>query len=189
MDKTPRYIADLSRFCVDVASCQINEQTYYACANVLFYTSCYEEWLFSKDKQQSPNNTEVIANALAGQLDLTQYDAYGKHFCQRYLTAGKTNTKFKGLDLRGPNAPKVETALKEFQDHQVRDAQLLWAYLMIAYRFRNNMFHGNKKLKNINRYAEEFEILNRFWDQFLRDIHAIGYNGFKGKTNIRRKPE
>ena len=127
------HIAGLSNFCRDVASCQINEQTYYTCANFLFYTSCYEQWLFTKENQQNPGNAEVVANDLAGQLDLRQYDAYGNHFCQRYLTAGVTNKNFNGLDLRNQNAIKVETALKEFQDHQVRDAQLLWAYLMIAY--------------------------------------------------------
>ena len=173
------HIAGLSNFCRDVAACQINEQTYYTCANFLFYTSCYEEWLFTKEKQQSPGNAEVIANNLADQLDLEQYDAYGNHFCQRYLTAGTTNDNFRRLGLCGQSVAKVETALKEFQAHQVRDTQLLWAYLMIAYRFRNNMFHGNKKLQNINRYAREFNILNHFWDQFLRDVNTIGYDGFK----------
>lgn len=187
MENQPLQTAALSQFCADVAGCHLSERTYFACANFLFYTSCYEEWLFTACRQQNPSNTEVVANEMAAQIDLKPYDIYADHYCQRYLSENSVTPPFHRLGLSPLHAGRVEVALREFQSHKVRDQHLLWACLMIAYRFRNNMFHGNKKMANLNCYATEFELLNRFWDQFLRDIVKVGYVGFHSKPRNRRE--
>lgn len=170
----------LSRFCNEVGHCQINSDAYFACANFLFYASWFEERLFSQKKgeHQSPENTKKIAAYVAGKIDLSSYDAYGNYFCNRYLNGSMPTHHFSQLQLSSKHSKNVQTALQDFLDTGKRDSELLWSYLMIAYRFRNNMFHGSKKLINLNTYVEQFDLLNRFWDQLLRDIDNIGYLGF-----------
>lgn len=173
-----QHFTKLSAFCKDVGHCNLQENTYYTCASFLFYTAWFEEKLFAneKGKRQCPSTSKIIADQLAPRLDLTQYDEYGNYFVQRYLNDPKAADYRHALQFS--DIEKLKSVLIEFRDKQTRNSDLLWTYLMIAYRFRNNMFHGSKGLINLNAYKEQFDLLNQFWDQLLRDIDSLKYYGF-----------
>lgn len=175
-------LSTLTAFCTEIGNCNITEDTYFACANFLFYTAWFEERIFTaeRDKRQSPSTSKIIAEQLFPQLDLTKYDQYGNYFVQRYLNDPEASKHRHALQFQDIHS--LESILIDYRDNQSRNSNLLWIYLMIAYRFRNNMFHGSKGLINLNKYREQFNLLNHFWDQLLRDINRIGYYGFNSGT-------
>ena len=161
--------------------CALNKEIFEQCATFLFYTSWYEELLFNnnRDERHSPENDKKICEVLCVKyhIDITAYDNFGIYFANRYIkpTGGKTD-KFRNLKLN--SAYLVFTCLKAFKLHRTRSSDLLWSYLQIVYRFRNNMFHGSKGLIHLPTYINEFKQINAFMHQFISDILNSGYEGF-----------
>ena len=146
----------LFKLCEEKGYCKLTEDIYSECANFLFYTSWFEELLFNNDNRQSPKKLKKICSDLtdANQvyaIELAQFDFYGDYFSRRYLN-NDNSVRHAFNQLRIPkkfNEDEVRASLIDYKDNRKRNSCLLWTYLMIAYRFRHNMFHGAKKLINL----------------------------------------
>ena len=46
----------------------------------------------------------------------------------------------------------------------------IYAYFCIAYRFRNNLFHGNKQVLGLNIYDECFQVVIDFMCQIMDEM-------------------
>lgn len=171
---------ELLNFCRDIGGHNISDSTYYECANFLFFTSWFEEVLFNDDNKQNPNNDIKIADDLSQKIDLSVFDFFGDYFSARYIKNDiTTNHLFNNLKLSTKNAVKVSKSLIDYMVSKQRDKNLLWSYIMIVYRFRNNMFHGSKGLINLNNYVDQFSIINKFMKLLLIEIinkKYVGYN-------------
>lgn len=168
----------LLSFCREKGHCNIDDRTYNTCASFLFYTSWFEELLFNFSSRQGPRENEKICKDLSEIIDLWKYDGYGNYFTSRYISNTGTTPKFRALKLRPGDGQTVARSLLQYSSNHTRDWKLLWSYLMIAYRFRNNMFHGSKGLDNLSSYVEQFEIINLFMRQLIGDIIDKGYTGY-----------
>ncbi len=162
----------------------ITDETYQEWATFLFYTSWFEESLFTYKKRQSPENDMVICEKLITKININDYDYFGDYFCERYIDENnKTTDQFRNLKLSkaSPINPQITTkeALINYKTQRTRNHRLLFAYLMIVYRFRNNMFHGSKGLINLVQYTEPISIINQFMNQLLEDIFTCQYTGFR----------
>ena len=94
------------------------------------------------------------------------YTPYLQYFQRRYLNEGNNvNQLFLQLVFR-PNDRKelVESVLKQTERNPVK---IIEAILIIIYRLRNNMFHGEKELHNIHTQYDNFNNANRFLAELL----------------------
>lgn len=78
----------------------------------------------------------------AGTLDAEQYAPELAYFRQRYFSNGAFTYHFPHLNLRPADQPAVVQSVLDGSNNNPRD-QLL-TVLMIVWRFRNNLFHGEK---------------------------------------------
>ncbi|MCJ7553556.1 MAG: hypothetical protein MUO34_06690 [Ignavibacteriaceae bacterium] len=106
---------------------------------------------------------QIIADKSSGN---NFYNDYYQYFKTRYTIDKKTtNEIFNKLAFR-PNDQKdfVATVLKS-EDQNAEN--IIKAILIIIYRFRNNLFHGEKELHNIHTQYENFNWANSFLAEIL----------------------
>lgn len=75
-------------------------------------------------------------------LDAVHYDAELAYFRQRYYNNGAFTPHFAHLHLRPADQPAVVQSVLDGSNNDPRDRLL--TVLMIVWRFRNNLFHGEK---------------------------------------------
>ncbi len=78
----------------------------------------------------------------AGTLDADQYDTELGYFRQRYFANGSFTKHFCGLKLRPFDQSDLVRSVLDGSNENPRDKVV--AVLMIVWRFRNNLFHGEK---------------------------------------------
>ena len=170
---------ELMDFCKEYEHFILDERTYHACAGILFYTSWFEELLFNYQNRQGPKNSKKICKDIFESIDMTRYAFFGNHFAKRYIDdENKPTAKFDSLRFQRDDLDTVIHSLKRFRSGGEPSWRLLWSYLMIAYRFRNNMFHGQKGLVELKINVDEFEIINRFFRQIISDVKTQNYKGY-----------
>ena len=177
----------LFKLCEEKGYCKLNDDIYSECANFLFYTSWFEELLFNNDDRQSPKKLKKICSDLtdANQgyaIKLAQFDFYGDYFSQRYLNSDNSvKHAFNQLRIPKEFEDEVKASLIAYKDNRERNSCLLWTYLMITYRFRNNMFHGAKGLINLSNYLRVLRMINQFMYMLLDHILETRYCGYNKK--------
>lgn len=116
------------------------------------------------------NAVEVVARQ--GCLDATPYEKFLEYFRNRYGPRdGDYAHIWKGLSPTNHNKNSWPIILGTLtgQNNEVDNVKGL---LLIAYRIRNNLFHGHKEIRTLNAQAELFvqvnELISIFIDQFDR---------------------
>ncbi len=131
--------------------------------------------LFESKLAERANNGERLSvnytrlSAIAAQVSTESnyldqqnfYEPFLHYFQERYVTANNTtNELFEGLRIRRQDIKnKVRKVL--ISDEQTHE-KIIESILIIIYRFRNNLFHGEKDLHNIHLQYENFKIANSF---------------------------
>lgn len=91
-------------------------------------------------------------------------------FHKRYVKNKNTYILFQTLFKKNENFGKEsETLLRyigEIDDYEKQ----LFLCLRIAYRFRNNLYHGNKKLLTLNNYEDCFKTINNSLFEVLEQL-------------------
>lgn len=108
------------------------------------------------DAKANASNWGVDAQAITETFD---------YFKSRYVDGDSVNTNFHKLGFRNlpyhkePNQPTAdETDVKDILENSSSSlADMLYANLSIIYRYRNNFFHGFKKLQGITTQKEIFK--------------------------------
>lgn len=159
----------------------LDEEIFSESGTFLFLTSWYEEQLFNNNSRQSPDTTKDLCSSLSEICDLSDFDFFGSHYCERYLHGNGGIGKFNNLRIRYEDRFSVKQSLQSFDKEKKRDASLLFAYLTIIYRYRNNFFHGSKGLVNLVDYYSEFLVNNRFLIELMSAVLSNGYRGYNSK--------
>ena len=97
---------------------------------------------------------------------------YVDYFSDRYFNAdGTSKQSFDGLKFDSrPNGKYVKEFVKRVLIRQIVDPkEILKALLVILYRFRNNLFHGEKKVVSLNGQIDNFKVANHI----LADVLTI----------------
>jgi hypothetical protein len=105
----------------------------------------------------------------SGKLTKEGFGPYLHYFEERYLERSsggcRTNTTFDNLKFRPSDDRKlVESVLKGEIDDR---SSVLSALLIIVYRFRNNLFHGEKEISTLYGQNENFTVANRLLAKVL----------------------
>jgi hypothetical protein len=100
-------------------------------------------------------------------LKQRDFDPYLLYFQKRYLNHGRTNDRFDKLRISGMNRELVESVLKK---EETKNSSVILALLIIVYRLRNNLFHGEKPIITLHNQSMNFNVANRFLAEVL-DLH------------------
>ncbi|MDD2219333.1 MAG: hypothetical protein PHS63_04515 [Desulfoplanes sp.] len=105
-----------------------------------------------------------LADVFTESLPLELITPIFEYFKDRYIHNDKPNTIFKNFRF-GPNGNSgaeykgfVQDALMDDPFHKRRAVQAL---LYIAFRLRNNLFHGEKEINTLYQQNESFKHINR----------------------------
>jgi len=100
-------------------------------------------------------------------LKQEDFDPYLLYFQKRYLRNGKTNDRFDKLRISSVYRDHVESVLKK---EETENASIILALLIIIYRLRNNLFHGEKPIITLQDQNIHLNVANRFLAKVL-DLH------------------
>lgn len=107
------------------------------------------------------NKIDNLIDRFIDILDENKYQEIYEYFHNRYKDDG---TKFKALKLRRPH----KNLVKKILDDEFVDKNNKLKFIMaIIYRYRNNLFHGEKDMKKIKFQKENFEQTNKFLMYFI----------------------
>lgn len=123
-DLTPPEVAAINEFCL--------------------LWSFFEEWVLENDANIAAIKRKVAEAANRdGGIDLVPFDEPIAFFTSRYFEGGKLTQNFEGLRFQGKNGGRSEVeAVLDGNDKGA--GEILIALLIIVYRLRNNLLHGEK---------------------------------------------
>jgi hypothetical protein len=117
-------------------------------------------------------NASVIAleNAVSDmqkrrKLKIDDYDKFLKYFANRYIENGETNRRFRMLNL--PRGDKRELVKAVLIGNETAPEKVLLAILIIVYRYRNNLFHGEKAIRDLPNQIDNFRNANQLLMVFM----------------------
>lgn len=111
--------------------------------------SLFEEWVLENEGCIPMIKAKVAAAANHdGGLDFSSFGVPFAFFKDRYFNDAGFNARFQALRFRGKNSGKneVEAALSGDAESEL---DILLALLIIVYRLRNNLLHGEKWSYNL----------------------------------------
>ncbi len=101
----------------------------------------------------------------ADMLDADQYDGELAYFRQRYFANGEFTHHFGHLHLRPADQPDIVRSVLDGRNNAPRDRLL--TVLIIVWRFRNNLFHGEKWAYQLRGQLSNFTHANAVLMQLL----------------------
>lgn len=115
------------------------------------------------------NRLDTIASIIARKANHIHqqnfYEPFIAYFKERYIANNATNQLFDGLRIHRQDIKNlVRDVLLEIEQRQEKVIESL---LIIIYRFRNNLFHGEKELHNIHTQYDNFRQANCFLTSVL----------------------
>lgn len=96
-----------------------------------------------------------------GKFNASGYQETFEYFYERYKSSDE---KFNALRLREPQKNLVKKVLN---DDFIDKNNKLKFIMAVIYRFRNNLFHGEKNMRHISLQKENFEKTNIFLMYFI----------------------
>jgi hypothetical protein len=119
----------------------------------------FEGLLCGKDASIPKMESVVEGIWRGGNLNAQDYDEHLSYFRSRYVEGGGVNDRFDGLRFRTRDR---EGLVKEVLVGEALDPKnTLLALLIIVYRYRNNLFHGEKSLRELPGQKDNFTVANR----------------------------
>lgn len=113
-----------------------------------------ETQIFNGD--MSHNQMKQVAGSAVGKIPRRELDEISQHFYERY----QDRRMYNGL-VQGRNWPKIERILdKPFI--RVYENEKILLLIFVVYRYRNNIFHGIKTIRQWQNYSYEIQLCIRF---------------------------
>lgn len=119
------------------------------------------------DKDYNPNRIKgVIQNKGLKSADFAVFFDYFKN---RYVEDGKVNNRFQYLkgSTRNINLSEIEATLTK---EEASNDEIIFACITIIFRWRNNLFHGEKPIWYLPTQEENFEVANKLIATFMEKI-------------------
>jgi len=108
-----------------------------------------------------------------------EFEEAGRHFHDRYQNRDRLRHLLHGQKVNG----LTEILGKQFED--LADDELLFMLLVVVYRFRNNIFHGNKGVDTWLQYRTQIEMCTNIMQYLIsfgeathnKGMQAAAYGG------------
>ena len=119
-------------------------------------------------------NVKTIENSVQQledeKLNQADFEPYLLYFKNRYIASGETNNQFETLRLHRDYVELVKDVLLGKRN---TSKDTILALLLIIYRYRNNMFHGEKAIQSLPTQDENFSVSNQVLMKFI-EIYNSG---------------
>lgn len=132
----------------------IDGQEYVEVRNFIIIWSLFEAKWFDCDFGKNKNNIDNIHLASDIVNQTLQY------LQRRYITNGSTNERFMRLRLR--NNDDMTSVQCVLLGRTNNSCDIIKAIIMIIYRYRNNLFHGEKAIASLPIQKDNFIYANKF---------------------------
>lgn len=126
----------------------------HAIYDFAFLWSLFEAQIMGNFARADRIRERVDSWAASGTLDANLYDTELAYFRNRYFTDGAITHHFPYLYLRPSDHPDLVHAVITGANNDPRDRTL--CLLMIVWRLRNNLFHGEKWAYELHDQRENF---------------------------------
>ncbi len=117
-------------------------------------------------------------------LNMVDFQDYANFFKKRYVANGNMTGDFTRLRLTG-SVSDVSTdrgnAKAVLLGRETSPEKVLLCYFGIAYRFRNNLFHGNKNVLGLNTYYDCFSKIVTFMVSVMDKMIDNNFSGLQTK--------
>lgn len=134
------------------------EQDRAAIFNFTFLWSLFEAQIMGNFARADRICAKVDEWRAAGVLEAEQYDGELAYFRQRYFADGAFTPHFAHLHLRPADQPDTVRSVLDGSNDDPRDRLL--TVVMIVWRFRNNLFHGEKWAYHLDGQLQNFTHAN-----------------------------
>ncbi len=145
--------------------------------NFVFLWNLFEDSAMQKDATIVKMKQLVDQINHASPINAADLSDFVDYFAQRYFDpTGQSPYSLDGLKFRNnanDQAAKAEVEAVLRKNEQSPD-MILKALLIIAYRFRNNLFHGEKQLIEIDGQVSNFIAANNIIKLVLIKMKAVG---------------
>ncbi len=104
-----------------------------------------------------------LSKLLYDKVNMVLLDTVFMYFKNRYVTNAKINSIFNDFQFgRENNDGQIykDFTRKVLTNHNPSNQEKLQALLYIAFRLRNNLFHGSKKVEKLYEQNENFKQIN-----------------------------
>ncbi|WP_404360392.1 hypothetical protein [Methylotuvimicrobium sp. KM1] len=148
--------------------------TRFLIAWALFESKCFNGFVKSK---RIPNFAkEVVQEKSFSRHD---FEAAGQHFHDRYQDCDRLRHLLHDQEVNGL------TDILSRQFEELVDDELVFMLIVVVYRFRNNIFHGNKGVDTWLQYKTQIEMCTSIMQRLItcreeahnNGIQATAYNG------------
>ena len=154
---------------------KISEHTTQLLVSFLLTFNLFEDWLFEKERGWNARMRISEKLVEAPWFNLEHYKEFAEFFSKRYITTeNAVNSHFRNLQLskraNDGNKSEYEIVKSVLLGEKNSAKDTIYAYFCIAYRFRNNLFHGNKQVLGLNIYDECFQVVIDFMCQIMDEM-------------------
>jgi hypothetical protein len=102
------------------------------------------------------------------QFDINDFQQFLDYFKNRYVTNSTINGRFQNLNFRRNDRETLVTEVLLGNNENAND--VLLAMIIIVYRFRNNLFHGEKDIQVIDQQKTNFKNANELLQLLLEKM-------------------
>jgi hypothetical protein len=161
-----------------VGGSYLQEETFAVVANFTLIWNIFEDTACGT--HACVQTFELLAEGLARDLTaLPEIDKALAFWSRRYWTGSEFNSRFASLCFRGNDRRTLVEGVLKGEKHDLFSKTL--AVMIIAYRLRNNLFHGIKAVATLNQQTSNL-------DTATRALSAILETGIRHPVRRRRVP-
>lgn len=139
----------------------LNEEDLLEIKDFAFIWNVFESRIC--DKYFSIEKVEDAMQTIDFKAD--EFQPHLDYFKHRYMENNISNDKF--IFLRFNRSDREDFVRAILLDEITNTKSIILGMIIIVYRFRNNLFHGNKDIRAINEQQENFTNANSLLMKFL----------------------
>ena len=177
MENKSKNTSEISQWIDNYLHISINTEEYVEVRNFLILWNIFEAKWFKCNFGRNKCNIQNIHLASDIVNQTLQY------LQRRYITNGSTNERFKRLRLR--NNDDTTSVQRVLLGQTNNSCDIIKAIIMIIYRYRNNLFHGEKAIASLPIQKDNFIYANKFLIACL-EAAKYGQTNEKYKENSRK---
>lgn len=153
MENKSKNAFEISQWIDNYLHISIDTEEYVEVRNFLILWNIFEAKWFKCNFGRNKSNIQNIHLASDIVNQTLQY------LQRRYITNGSTNERFMKLRLGNNDMTSVQCVLLGRTNNS---CDIIKAIIMIIYRYRNNLFHGEKAIASLPIQKDNFIYANKF---------------------------
>ena len=154
MENKSKNTSEISQWIDNYLHISLDTEEYVEVRNFLILWNLFEAKWFKCNFGRNKRNIQNI------HLTSDIFNQTLQYLQRRYITNGSTNERFMRLRLR--NNDDTTSIQRVLLGQTNNSCDIIKAIIMIIYRYRNNLFHGEKAIASLPMQKDNFINANKF---------------------------